>query len=83
MYAQVIPETPMTTCIGKHGTRHLAATPYTLVVPPAFLEAINPSILAYSWAQSLLVALHSMRLAFENHTGCERMPLEEVAQQLD
>ena len=37
----------------------------------------------YSWAQGLLVAVHSLVLAYENNTNCPSMKLEEAAEKLD
>ena len=37
----------------------------------------------YSWAQGLLVAVHSLALAYDNDTNCPSMTLERAAEKLD
>ena len=37
----------------------------------------------YSWAQGLLVAVHSLMVAYENDTNCPSMTLERAAEKLD
>ena len=37
----------------------------------------------YAWAQGLLVAVHSLVLAYENDTKCPSMTLERAAEKLD
>ena len=37
----------------------------------------------YSWAEGLLVAVHSLVLAYENDTNCPSMTLERAAEKLD
>ena len=37
----------------------------------------------YSWAQGLLVVVHSLVLAYENDTNCPLMTLERAAEKLD
>ncbi|MFM7987112.1 MAG: hypothetical protein ACKPKO_48155 [Candidatus Fonsibacter sp.] len=58
------------------------APPYTLQVPPAFVQAINIATPEYSWAQSLVVAMHSIRIAFEDTVTYSEIPLEQVADEL-
>ena len=59
------------------------AAPYTLVVPTQYLEAMNLSLPAVSWALGLRVALPSMKLAYDNVSGYEPMSLEKGGEQLD
>ena len=53
----------------KSGTYRIAP-PYTLVVPTAYPEAVNMYTPEYSCAQDLMVALHLLRYAYNNVTGC-------------
>ena len=53
------------------------------MVPPAAHEALNLRLPEYSWAQGLLLALHSLLLAYANVTNCPSMPLAEAAEKLD
>ena len=45
--------------------------------------ALNMRTPEYAWAQGLFLALHSMKLAFENVTGGASLTLPEAAAQLD
>ena len=40
-------------------------------------------LLEYSWAQGLLVAVHSLALPYESDTNCPSMTLEKAAEKLD
>ena len=53
------------------------------MVPAAQPEAVNISTLEYSWAQGLIVALHSLRYAYNNTFSCEPMSLALMTKQLD
>ena len=67
----------------KRGGVYRFAPPSTLVVPVAYAEALNMSLPEYSWAHGLQLALHALRLAFDNVAGSECITLPEIAQQLD
>jgi hypothetical protein len=60
-YARLLLDTPMIDwkstkrCYIPHGP------PYTLFAPQAYTEAVNLNMIEYSWAQGLVVALHSLR----------------------
>ena len=41
------------------------------------------SLPEYAWAQGLLVAVHSLVLAYENVINCPSMTLEKAAEKLD
>ena len=59
------------------------APPYTLMVPPATPEALKLRLPEYSWAQGLLLALHSLSLAYDSDANCPSMALAEAAEKLD
>ena len=61
------------------------AAPYTLMVPPAYPEALNMSRPEYAWAQWILVARLSVQIAFlKNHAANRHsMCLKSAAEQLD
>ena len=52
-------------------------------MPPAFIQAVNIATSEYSWAQSLVVAMHSMKLAFGDNVTYTEIPLEQAADELD
>ena len=79
----ILPETPLIPWRSKSGYVYQIAPPYTLMVPPSFPEAIHMRVPEYSWAQGLLVAVHSLTFAFGNNTNCPSMKLEESAEKLD
>ena len=81
--AHILPETPLISWRAKSGTTYQIAPPYSLIVPPSFPEAMNMRLPEYSWAQGLLVAVHSLVLAYENATNCPSMTLEKAAGKLD
>ena len=60
---------------GKSVIKYFVASPYTLMVPTAYPEAMNLNLPEYSWAPCLMVALHSVRLAVNNDVGCDVVPL--------
>ena len=67
--ALVSPPPPQTltaiiTCM-EVGDRHVwqATRPYATDVPDPYLEALNPSVPEYAWAQCLQVPLRAMKLA--------------------
>ena len=78
--AHVLPETPLIETRSKSGWKYKHAPPYNLAVPAAYPEAYNMNLPKYSWAQSLQVALHSLRLAFDSVSGHDPISLEEVAE---
>ena len=53
------------------------------MVPAAYPEALQLNLFEYAWAQGLQVVLHSLRLAFDNITGGEALPIETAAEELD
>ena len=67
---------------GRKGSYRMAP-PYTLVVPTAYPVAVNINRPEYSWAQGLMVALHSLRYVYCNNPSCDPMPLGAAAEQLD
>ncbi|MFM7987930.1 MAG: hypothetical protein ACKPKO_52315, partial [Candidatus Fonsibacter sp.] len=67
----------------KSGILYVLAPPYTLHVPPAFIQAVNIATPEYSWAQSLVVAMHSIKLAFGDNVTYSEIPLEQAAAELD
>ena len=79
----VLPTTPLIDCRSAKGTPYKCAPPYTLVVPIPPTTALNMRTPEYSWAHGLFLALHAMKLAFENMTGGETQSLLEAAEQLD
>ena len=81
--AHILPVTPLTPWRAKSGSIYQIAPSYTLIVPPSFLEAMNTILPEYSWAQGLLVAVHSLVLAYENDINCPSMTLERAADKLD
>ncbi|MFM7981039.1 MAG: hypothetical protein ACKPKO_17150, partial [Candidatus Fonsibacter sp.] len=62
-YRRALPETPMMRRKSSKGIWWEAAPPYTLNVPPAHPRALNIGQPEFSWAQSLVVAMHSIKLA--------------------
>ena len=65
-YARALPDTPMVKWKSKGGILYELAPPYTLQVPLGFVQALNIATPEYSWAQSLVVAMHSIKLAYED-----------------
>ncbi|MFM7989579.1 MAG: hypothetical protein ACKPKO_60720, partial [Candidatus Fonsibacter sp.] len=62
--ARALPETPMMLWQSWNGICWETAPPYTLHVPPVFRGALNMAQPLFSWAQSLVVAMHYVKLAF-------------------
>ena len=60
----------------KWGGSDPTAAPYTLIVPAQYPKAMHLTLPEYSWAQGLQVARYSLRLACDNASGHEPMPLE-------
>ncbi|MFM7981736.1 MAG: hypothetical protein ACKPKO_20700 [Candidatus Fonsibacter sp.] len=56
---------------------------YTLNVPPALPGALNMAQPEYSWAQSLAVAMHSVKLAFGDNVTDSEVSLEVAVDELD
>ena len=79
----ILPETPLISWRATSGSTFQIAPPYTLVVPPSFPEAMNMRLPEYSWAQGLLVVVHSLALAYVHDTNCPSMTLERAAEKLD
>ena len=82
-YARLLPETPMIDWKAKKAVTYRMALPYTLIVPPAYPEAMNLNMSEYSRAQGLIVASHVLRYVFCNNPSCDSMPLASAAEQLD
>ena len=79
----VLPTTPVISYRSSKGNQYNCAPPYSLVVPIQPLQTLNVATLEHSWAHSLFLALHSIRLAFENAIGGESITLPDAAKQLD
>ena len=80
---RILPETPLIPWRATSGSIYQIAPPYTLIVPPSFPEAMNMRLPEYSWAQGLLVVVHSLVLAYENDANCPSMTLARAAEKLD
>ena len=79
----VLPTTPLIDCRSAKGTPYKCAPPYTLVVPIPPTTALNMRTPEHAWSHGLFLALHALKLAFENMTGGEPLSLAESAEHLD
>ncbi|MFM7978302.1 MAG: hypothetical protein ACKPKO_03220, partial [Candidatus Fonsibacter sp.] len=59
------------------------APPYTLNVPPALPGALSMAQPEFSWAQSLVVAMHSVKIDFGDNVTYSEVSLDVVGDELD